>query len=186
MGDSTPLGIFTIDTQGGITGINRKMRGMLSWPSVDDPTAMNLSDCQASVSSGILADIQRCIDQKEPVITEHPYTDPQGSCAHLRYYFSPIPGAGDTVSGVMAIVEDYTDLKKAEEAFKESEKRYRQLFQSAPIALIEWDASHLKAYLEELRLSGVSDFREYLGQNPQQVQPLLVVDKRLLTIIRPS
>jgi PAS domain-containing protein len=42
----------------------------------------------------------------------------------------------------MAIAEDNTDLKKTEEALRESEKRYRQLFQSAPIALIEWDASH--------------------------------------------
>ena len=169
MGDNAPLGIFTIDSKGSITGINRKMRGMLSWPSVDDPTSMNLSDCQAIVSSGILADIQRCIDQKKPVIAEHPYTDPQVSYAHLRYYLSPIPGTDGTVCGVMAIVEDYTDLKRTEDALKESEKRYRQLFQSAPIALIEWDASHLKAYLEELRVSGVSDFRAFLGQNPRQV-----------------
>ena len=169
LGDSTPLGIFTIDVQGGITGINRKMLNMFGWPSVDDPTSMNLSDCQAIVSSGILADIQRCIDQTESVIAEHPHTDPQGTCAHLRYYLSPIPEADDTVCGVMAIVEDYTDLKKAEEALRESEKRYRQLFQSAPIALIEWDASHLKAYLDELRGSGVSDFSAYLRRNPRQV-----------------
>jgi len=53
---------------------------MLSWPSVVDPTSMNLSDCQAMVESGIFADIQRCIDQKEPVIAEHPYTDPFNNC----------------------------------------------------------------------------------------------------------
>ena len=169
LGDSAPLGIFAIDTRGGITGITRKMQQMLSWPSVCNSEAVNLFDCQAMLASGIFADIQRCIDQNQPVITEHPFTDPQGTCAHLRYYLSPIPGANDTVSGVMAIVEDYTELKRAEEALRESEKRYRQLFQSAPIALIEWDASPLKAYLEELRLSGVSDFRTYLEQNSQQV-----------------
>lgn len=169
LGDSTPLGIFTIDTQEGITGMNRKMLDMFSCPSVDGPTSMHLSDCQAMAASGILDDIQRCIDQKEPVVAEHPFTDPQGTCIHLRYYLSPIPEADGTANGVMAIVEDYTDLKKTEEALKESEKRYRQLFQSAPIALIEWDASHLKAYLEELRGSGISDFRAYLKQNPHQV-----------------
>ncbi len=100
LGDSAPLGIFTIDTQEGITGMNRKMLEMFSWTSVDDPTSMNLSDCQAMVASGISADIQRCIDQKEPVIAEHPYTNPQGTCAHLRYYLSPIPGTDGTVIGV--------------------------------------------------------------------------------------
>ena len=76
VGDSAPLGIFTIDTQGGITGITRKMLEMFPWPSVDDPKSMNLSDCQAMVASGIFGDIQRCIDQKEPVMAEHPYTNP--------------------------------------------------------------------------------------------------------------
>jgi GGDEF domain-containing protein len=69
----------------------------------------------------------------------------------------------------MAIVEDTTDLKITEEALRKSEKRYRQLFQSAPIALIEWDVSHLKAYLEKLCASNVSDFREYLERHPREV-----------------
>jgi diguanylate cyclase (GGDEF)-like protein/PAS domain S-box-containing protein len=169
LGDSAPLGIFTIDIHGGVTGINRKMLEMFSWPSVDDPTSMNLFHYQAMAASGIVADIRRCIAQQQPVISEQPYTDPQGTRIHFRYYLSPIPGRDGAVNGVMAMVEDCTDLKKTEEALRESEKRYRQLFQSAPIALIEWDVSHLKVYLEKLRASGVSDFREYLEQNPLQV-----------------
>ena len=169
LGDSVPLGIFTIDAKGVITGISRKMLEMLPWLSVDNQKTMGLSDCQALVASRIFADIQRCIVQKEPIIAEHLYTDPQGECAHLRFYFSPVPGVDDPVSEVMAIVEDYTDQKRMEEKLRESEKRYRQLFQSAPIALIERDASRLKAHLEQLRASGISDLREYLGQNPNQV-----------------
>ena len=169
LGDSAPLGIFTIDIQGRITGINRKMLEMFSWTAVDDSKSMNLFDCQTLAGSGIVADIQRCIAQKKSVVAEHPYIAPQGPFIHLRYYLSPIPGNDVAVSGVMAIVEDNTDLKRTEEALRESEKRYRQLFQSAPFALIEWDVSRLKAYLEELRTSDVSDFREYLGRNPQQV-----------------
>jgi len=169
LGDSAPLGIFTVDIQGRITGINMKMLEMLSWTTVDDPTSLNLFDCPPISASGIVTEIQRCITQKKPVIADHPYITPQGDHIHLRYYLSPIPGSDGAVSGVMAIAEDNTDLKKTEEALRESEKRYRQLFQSAPIALIEWDASHLKAYLDKLRESGVSDFREYLGRNPRQV-----------------
>ena len=169
LGDSAPLGIFTIDIQGGITGINRKMLEMFAWSSVDDPTSMNLFGYPTLAGSGIVTDIQRCIAQNKPVVAEHPYIDPQGSCTHLRYYLSPIPGINGAVSGVMAIVEDNTDLKMTEEALRESEKRYRQLFQSAPFALIEWDVSHLKAYLEKLRASGVTNFRDYLERHPQEV-----------------
>ena len=169
LGDSTPLGIFTIDDQGGITGINRKMLEIFAWPSVDDPTSMNLFGYQTLAGSGIVTDFQRCIAQNKPIIAEHPYIDPQGYCIHLRYHLSPIPGINGAISGVMAIVEDNTDLKKTEEALRESEKRYRQLFQSAPFALIEWDVSLLKAYLEKLRASDVTNFREYLEGNPREV-----------------
>ena len=41
--------------------------------------------------------------------------------------------------------------------------------QSAPIALIERDASELKIYLDNLRDLGVADFKEYLKLNPQEL-----------------
>jgi hypothetical protein len=55
-----------------------KMLEMLSWTTVDDPTSLNLFDCPAISASGIVAEIQRCITQKKPVIAEHPYITPQG------------------------------------------------------------------------------------------------------------
>ncbi|MFH1215507.1 MAG: diguanylate cyclase [Pseudomonadota bacterium] len=170
LGDSSPLGILTFNTQGRITGITRKMLKMLSWPPVDDPKSMRLSDCQTMVSSDVFTDIQRCIDQKKAIIVEHPYTAPQGDVAYLRYYLSPLTGADGSVSEIMVMVEDYTNLKRTEKALRESEMRYRLLFQSAPIALVERDASQLKAHLEQLRASGISDFRKYLERNPSQVQ----------------
>ena len=48
----------------------------------------------------------------------------------------------------MAFVEDITEQKRAEADAREGEKRYRLLFQCAPMALIERDASELKAYAD--------------------------------------
>lgn len=169
IGDSAPLGLFIVDMQGGITGINRKMRELFTWPSDRDLTTINIMACEALADSGIRTDIARCIDQKRPVVADHPHTDPQGNPIHLRYYLSPISDNDNTVNGVLAMVEDYTHLKRAEEALRESERRYRQLFQSAPIALIEWDVSDLKDYLEQLRADGISDFKAYLDQQPHQI-----------------
>ncbi len=169
VGDSTPLGMFTIDRQGAITGINRKMVEMFARLSINDPQAINLFTLPALADSGMVADIHRCMAQRQAIIAEHPYANSGDTCSHWRHYFSPIPGADGSVSGVMVVVEDCTELKQAEVALRESEKRYRQLFQSAPIALIEWDVSVLKAYLEELRGSGVSDLPAYLEAHPRQV-----------------
>jgi diguanylate cyclase (GGDEF)-like protein/PAS domain S-box-containing protein len=49
---------------------------------------------------------------------------------------------------------DTTTRRRAEEALRESERRYRVLFQSTPVALLERDASALKAYLDDLVAAG--------------------------------
>lgn len=52
---------------------------------------------------------------------------------------------------------------------KEHAEDYRLLFKSAPIALLERDASVLKAYLEHLHATGITDFAEYLTHHPQEI-----------------
>lgn len=169
LADSTPLGIFTIDRQGELTGFNRKIRELFALPADGDPASRQLADNLPGPAGALLSDIRRCMDGRQTVIATYPHAAAGGEQIHLRYHLSPIPDADGTAGGVMAIVEDHTDLKRTEAAFRESERRYRHLFQSAPIALIEWDVSRLKAHLERLRASGVSNLRRYLGEHPEQV-----------------
>ncbi|MFH0784398.1 MAG: diguanylate cyclase [Pseudomonadota bacterium] len=169
LGDSAPLGILVANSHGHITGINRKMQEISPWISVKDRKFTNLSDGQVMVPLDILADIQQCISQQKSHIAEHSYTDHQGVCTHLRYYLSPIPGVDGNGTEVMAFVEDFTELEKAEKALKESEKRYRRLYHAAPIAMIERDVTLLNAHLDHLRADGVSNFREYFEENPGEI-----------------
>ena len=57
-------------------------------------------------------------------------------------------------------------VRAEETTIRESEEKYRLLFRSTPVALIERDASRLKIYLDHLRESGVADFNVYLRDNP--------------------
>jgi len=68
---------------------------------------------------------------------------------------------------------------RAEEALKESEARYRQLFEEAPISLSEQDLSGVKSYLTGLRDSGVEDFREYFETNPEEAVKCVAMTKIL-------
>jgi len=169
LGDSAPFGIFTIDVQGRITGLNQKMMEIFQWPAAEDVASVNLFEFQPMLETGAVGDFRRCIQKREPIVTNYPCITSQGECLSLRFHLSPVPDDAGTVSGVLAFVEDMTSLKLAEDAVQENEERYRMLFQSTPVALIERDASQLKAYLGRLRASGVTDFSSYLGENPQEV-----------------
>jgi diguanylate cyclase (GGDEF)-like protein len=169
LGDSAPFGILTTDLKGRITGLNRRMREMLPWPANQHPESMNIFEFQSLIDSGVSDDIRHCWQTKQSMIRDYSCINDNGNCLELRFYISPVVDFTGDVSGVMAFVENFTNLKLAQAAAEESEQRYRLLFQSAPIAMMERDASEFKAYLEQLRQSGVSNLSHYLRQHPEEV-----------------
>lgn len=169
LGDSAPFGIFTTDLKGRITGLNRRMREMLPWPEDQHPESRNIFEFQSLIDSGVSDDIRNCWLTKQSIIRDYSCINNKGDCLELRFYISPVVDSTENVSGVMAFVENFTNLKLAQSAAVESEQRYRLLFQSAPIAMIERDASELKVHLEKLRESGVSNLNRYLQQHPEEV-----------------
>jgi diguanylate cyclase (GGDEF)-like protein len=177
LGDSAPFGIFALDLEGRITGLNRKMRDLLPWPDQQDPTGLSILNIKAMVDAGVGDDFQRCIQTRRAMIRDYECVDNGGSCLQLRFHLSPVLDGGVAVLGVLAFVENHTHLKLAQVAAQESEQRYRELFQSAPIALVERDASALKAHLEALRLSGIVDLKGFFQDNPAQIERCMAMIK---------
>ena len=87
---------------------------------------------------------------------------------------------------VSAQVATAIDRKQAEAALQESERRYRGLFEHSPISLWEEDFSAVKHHIEELRLSGVTDYREFFENHPDEllacVHEIKVVDVNAATL----
>jgi len=82
--------------------------------------------------------------------------------------------------GILGVTRDIADRKRTEDALKESELRYRILFQNAPIGICLFSpyGRFLRANEELVRVSGYSaeelrgiKFRDFL-QNPEDFEPL--------------
>ena len=169
LGDSAPFGIIVVETDGRVFGANRIMLKMLAWPSDRDVTELNVLQHPPLVDSGVADSFRRCLEKRTRIVGDHPCLLTADGCEHLRYHISPVIEPDGRLSGIIAFVEDVSELKLAEETIKASEKKYRLLFESAPVAMIERDAGELKRYLEQLRAEGISDLHGYFNQNPQEV-----------------
>jgi len=70
---------------------------------------------------------------------------------------------------IYAVGRDTTERRQVEEELRQSETRYRDLFEEAPISLWVEDFSEVKQRLNELRAQGVTNFRAYLNARPEEV-----------------
>jgi signal transduction histidine kinase len=92
----------------------------------------------------------------------------KGNRKYIQTKVMVAPGHEDTLSSVYTCFWDITSLKESEKIISESERKYRDLFQNMPIAVTELDFSETKKRFDQLREQGVSDFRQYFNDNPEE------------------
>lgn len=73
---------------------------------------------------------------------------------------------------VLGFIRDVTEGKIVEDALRESEQKYRQLFEASPISLWEQDFSAVKRRVDEIKNQGITDLRSFLLERPKLVKEL--------------
>lgn len=85
-----------------------------------------------------------------------------------------------TYKGAVAMVTDITEKKIAEKIQQENLRDYLSLFEDSPVPIWDEDFSGIKLRIDALKQAGVSDFRRYVEEHPEEIEHfanLLVVNK---------
>ncbi|PKM41792.1 MAG: hypothetical protein CVV03_11475 [Firmicutes bacterium HGW-Firmicutes-8] len=103
--------------------------------------AVNVLTFEPLIKAGISDDIRKCIESGVNVVAEHEYKTKWGKDIYKRIHLTPRRDALGKVAGVQALVEDFTEYKRAHQAVKKSEEEFRATFEQAVVGMVHADMS---------------------------------------------
>ena len=83
---------------------------------------------------------------------------------------TPVRDEGGTILNVVAANVGISEVTTMAELPRNGSERYQRRFENCPLALWEADYSALKTYLDDLKTSGITDFRKYFAEHPEAVK----------------
>lgn len=72
-------------------------------------------------------------------------------------------------ASIASLEQRLAEIDRTSRALRESEERYRLVFENSPVSIWEEDFSAVKLKLDALRAAGVSDIEDYFSSHPETV-----------------
>jgi len=125
--DQSPVGIFTYNSSMVLTGANSRFATILD-STIEKLVGLDLTRLKEKAVIPVLEEALR----GKVTHYEGPYhATTSDAFRWVRFSASPLRGPDGEVTSGIGVVVDITDSKLAEEALRESEERYRNLFDNA-------------------------------------------------------
>jgi PAS domain S-box-containing protein len=133
--ENATVGIYRTTPDGHILMVNPALVRMLGFNSSEELAARNL-ECEGFPSSYPRRAFRERIEREGQVIgLESAWVRRDGEVNYFRESARVVRAGDGRVLYYDGIVEDITERKRAEEASRESEERYRTLFENSPVGI---------------------------------------------------
>jgi PAS domain S-box-containing protein len=167
--ENNPTMYFMVDPQGMVLSVNPFGAEQLGY-SVDELIGQSVLKVFAEEDwESVRQTIQMCLQQLGRVMTwEIRKVRRNGALIWVR---ETAKAMHRTEGGPVVLIacEDITSRKRAEADLLESERRHRHIFHATGASIWEEDFTRVKAAIDDLKRSGVADFREYIATFPDFV-----------------
>lgn len=133
-------GYYEVDLSGSIIFFNDAMTDMVGYNKADLPGMNYRSFCDTEVAKKMFRTCNRVFrTKKSERVNDWEFIRKDGSRRIVDVSVSLIRDAGGAAAGFRGIVRDITEDKRIEQALRASEERYRNVYNTAPLAFVLWD-----------------------------------------------
>jgi PAS domain S-box-containing protein len=183
--ENNPTMYFMVDAAGITLSVNAFGAEQLGYTSEELVGSPVLNVFYEADRDAVLRNLARCFDQlNQSMNWEARKARKDGTVIWVRETARAVLFKNGAV--ILVACEDITERKRVEEELRESERRYRYIFDSAGVSIWEEDFSQVKAAIDELKATDIGDFREYVARHPEFVRktvPLVkVIDVNSATV----
>ena len=159
--DTSPLAIITLDLEGKVTSWNPAAEMMFGWTAeevIGKPMPI-IPDDQLPVFHGHL---QRLLEGDILSGVEVPHIRKDGTRVEISVSIAGLHDSTGATIGFMGMLADITEQKRAAEALRESEGKYRQLVDMMNEGLGRADENYVLTYVNQ-------KFADMLGYSPEEM-----------------
>ena len=167
---STSLdGVYMTSREGKLLDFNDSLLRILGYDTREELKNIDSRSMYAEAHERDL--YTRTID-KEGYIREYPFKvkKKDGTLIDTLVSARPLKDHDGKIIGYQGSVRDVTFQKRAEAALRESEERYRTLFEESPVALWEEDFSAVKSWMDAKSREGITDWTAYFKEHPEDLR----------------
>jgi two-component system sensor histidine kinase/response regulator len=130
--DNSPIGIWMVGIDGRYQFLNKTFCNAVGIPESEFLAAHHLADVmEAEAAAGCLKSDRECLAQDEPHLSHEVLTFVDGKQHLVEITKVKLRDDTGTVTGIIGISIDITEQREREKVLRESENKYRDLFDNA-------------------------------------------------------